>query len=267
MSQNTNEPSAAGEGVGEERPNSTAGGGRTAVINHISSDKIEASMWIARLTTIFFTISFVLPFFGVSQYTSGQRVLIGGAITSALRLHQRVPQMRVSRELLGVLLREDSAHYLFYSALMLFTSQPTSMTLMPVFLFAVLHVTKYTKILLDLAGPSSLPLIRRLIAKIDTKQQDVLKLIATVEITLMPTSLLLLLSGFATLVLPFLYYRFLCMRYTSVRNPYCRTVFYEMRVLSEYLARDQRCPSFCSNVIYKVIGFVSRMAPVTSTQG
>ena len=39
-------------------------GGMQAVINHITSDKIEAAMWISRLTTIVFTISFVLPFFG-----------------------------------------------------------------------------------------------------------------------------------------------------------------------------------------------------------
>ena len=62
----------------------------------------------------------------MSQHTSGQRVYISGAITSALRLHQRVPQIRLNRELLGTLLAEDSAHYLFYCALMLFTTQAAS---------------------------------------------------------------------------------------------------------------------------------------------
>lgn len=69
------------------------------------------------------SISFTFRF---SQYVSGQRVLIAGAITSALRLHQRVPQLRPNRQTLAQILAEDSAHYLLYSALMLWTTQPVS---------------------------------------------------------------------------------------------------------------------------------------------
>lgn len=43
-------------------------GGMQAVINHISQDKIEAAMWISRVGTILFTISFVLPVFGYVAY-------------------------------------------------------------------------------------------------------------------------------------------------------------------------------------------------------
>ena len=65
-------------------------------------------------------------YFRTSQYTSGQRVLIAGAITSALRLHQRMPQPRLNREFLNALVKEDSAHYLIYSVIMLYAAQPGS---------------------------------------------------------------------------------------------------------------------------------------------
>ena len=46
---------------------------------------------------------------------------------------------------------------------------------------------------LQLMGSGSLQFIRNLIAKVDTNQQMMLKLIATVEITLMPTSVFMIL--------------------------------------------------------------------------
>lgn len=53
----------------DESPNDSnsgqgQGGGMQAIVNHVTQDKIEASMWISRLVTIMFTISFVLPLFG-----------------------------------------------------------------------------------------------------------------------------------------------------------------------------------------------------------
>ncbi|KAF6018953.1 TMEM33 [Bugula neritina] len=256
-SQSSHQPGAGGDGP-------QPAGGFQAALNKMNADKVMAAMWLSRLVTIMFSISFVLPLFGWSQPISGQRVLIAGAITSALRLHQRVPSIQMNREFVATLLREDSAHYLLYSILMLMCCQPVSVILMPVFFFALLHVTTYTKTLLDCVGPQSMGLIRKLIEKIDIKQRDLLKLIATVEVTLMPVTLMLVFSGAASIMLPFGYYRFLCLRYTSIRNPYTRTVFNEMRLLGEYLSRHPKCPAFASSLLLKVISFTCRMAPVTS---
>lgn len=71
-------------------------------------------------------VTSVVSSFRVSQQSSGQRVLIAGALTSALRLHQRMPQFTLNREFLATLMAEDSAHYLLYSVLMLYTTQSVS---------------------------------------------------------------------------------------------------------------------------------------------
>ena len=51
---------------------------------------------------------------------------MANAATSALRLHQRLPNVQFSREFLGRMLLEDSAHYLFYSILFLYNAPITS---------------------------------------------------------------------------------------------------------------------------------------------
>src|SRR6218665_715997 len=63
-------------------------------------------------------------------YSSYQRVLLSNAATSALRLHQRVPNFQLSRAYIASLFLEDSAHYLFYSLIFL-TSSPVSSILWP----------------------------------------------------------------------------------------------------------------------------------------
>ena len=54
-----------------------------------------------------------------------QKALLSNGVTSALRLHQRVPHFQFSREYLAQLFLEDSAHYLFYS-LIFVTGPPVS---------------------------------------------------------------------------------------------------------------------------------------------
>lgn len=52
-----------------------------------------------------------------------QRALLANALTSALRLHQRLPRFQLSRAFLAQALQEDSCHYLLYS-LILVNSYP-----------------------------------------------------------------------------------------------------------------------------------------------
>lgn len=116
-----------------------------------------------------------------------QRALLANALTSALRLHQRLPHFQLSRAFLAQALQEDSCHYLLYS-LILVNSYPItsilswrsveeyfkgkyllvffvlwhhfvfmqpwlvlSVSIFPVFLFSLLHATTYTKKVLDVS--------------------------------------------------------------------------------------------------------------------
>lgn len=77
---------------------------------------------------------------------------MANAATSALRLHQRLPPVALTREFLALLLLEDSCHYLFFSLIFLYVS-PMVLILFPVVLFAVLHSASYSLTLLDVSIP------------------------------------------------------------------------------------------------------------------
>lgn len=70
---------------------------------------------------------FCRPYAAANFY---QRALLANALTSALRLHQRLPRFQLSRVFLAQALQEDSCHYLLYS-LILVNSYPITSILSP----------------------------------------------------------------------------------------------------------------------------------------
>lgn len=68
--------------------------------------------------------------------------------------------------------------------------------------------------------------------------------------------------GRAGLLTPFVYYHFLTQRYNSLRNPYTRNMFYELRLLVEQLANKPRVPSVIRKMLLSVVTFTCRLAPL-----
>ncbi|CAN8006224.1 unnamed protein product [Ixodes hexagonus] len=234
--------------------------GLSEVINHISIHKIESLLWFTRMCTVVFTLLYIIPILGANPYTCYQRALISNAATSALRLHQRMPTIQLSRMFLSQLLIEDSCHYLFFSLIFLF-AQPMTLVLLPVFLFALLHSASFSLTLLDKFGGRSGFLGTWLVLLLEHQNNNILRLVAFTEIFLMPLTIFSLLSGRSSLVTPFVYYRFLSLRYASRRNPYSRTVFHELRLVTEHYASRPGCPAFLSRLLYKTIGLLCQISP------
>lgn len=243
-----------------EGPSTTTPRGFSEVINHISIHKIESLLWFTRMCTVVFTLLYIIPILGANPYTCYQRALISNAATSALRLHQRMPTIQLSRMFLSQLLIEDSCHYLFFSLIFLF-AQPMTLVLLPVFLFALLHSASFSLTLLDKFGGRSGFLGTWLVLLLEHQNNNILRLVAFTEIFLMPLTIFSLLSGRSSLVTPFVYYRFLSLRYASRRNPYSRTVFHELRLVTEYYASRPGCPAFLSRLLYKTIGLICQLSP------
>ncbi|RMC14150.1 hypothetical protein DUI87_09240 [Hirundo rustica rustica] len=93
----------------------------------LMANKLDTAMWISRLFTVYCSALFVLPLLGLHEAASFyQRALLANALTSALRLHQRLPHFQLSRAFLAQALLEDSCHYLLYS-LIFVNSYPVTM--------------------------------------------------------------------------------------------------------------------------------------------
>lgn len=138
---------------------------------------------------------------------------------------------------------------------------PITLVLVPVFLFALLHFASYSLTLLDTLGQNSWWGARMLISLVEFQSRNILRLAAFQEVFLLPFTVMMIFAGKTNLVTPFLYYRFLSLRYTSRRNPYCRTICHELRMSLEALAYNPRCPTWAKNIIYKAISVASSLGP------
>jgi hypothetical protein len=233
--------------------------GFEAVKNHMLANKIETALWISRILSVFFAVGYIFPVFSSSQ-SAFYKVLISNAATSALRLHQRLPQISFTKEFLALLLIEDSCHYLFFSLIFLYV-QPFVLIMMPVFLFAVLHSASYSLKILDMLGQNSCWGARLLISLVEFQQRNILRTIAFSEVFLMPYAVFSVFMGRAGLMTPFIYYHFLTLRYTSRRNPHTRNMFYELRLVVETLANNPKSPPIVSKLLHSAVGLVCRLAP------
>ncbi|CAF0994895.1 unnamed protein product [Adineta steineri] len=235
-------------------------GSSPSLMNVLMERKTDAVLLLSRLATIFFTLTYILPFFRSNSepnvyYT---KALISSAVTSALRLQQRIPAFQLSREFFFNLIREDSAHYLMYSFLFL-SGSPMTIVLIPITTYAILHSCSFLSQIL-----TSYPAIKSYLDRITEKHANLLRFVALNEIILMPLLILSIFVARSNLLLIFMYYRFLTLRYTSHRNPYTRTLFYELRQSVEHLVSRPACPPIVGRITRSAISFVNRLAPVTN---
>lgn len=234
--------------------------GRNALRQHIIDNKIKVGLWVTRLFTLIFTIGYIIPIFG-NSYNIYYKVLMSNAATSALRLHQRVPRVQLNRQFLEHLFLEDSCHYLFYSLIFLYAA-PVTLVLTPIFLFALIHFAIYSLTLLDCIGRNSWWGARLLISLVEFQSRNILRLCALSEIIILPFTVLLVFTGRAGLLTPFIYFQFLKLRLGSQRNPSTRNVFYEIRNGLSSVSRKPAVPSVLRRIIEGLLSLTQQMAPV-----
>ena len=68
-------------------------------------------------------------------------------------------------------------------------------------------------------------------------------------------------SGRGSLLTPFMYYRFLSLRYSSHRNPYSRTMFHELRRMAEAQAASPSCPGFVATLLRRGVDLTVNLSP------
>lgn len=227
---------------------------------HILDNKVNAGLWITRVFTMMFIISYLIPVFG-NPYNTYYKALLSNAATSALRLHQRVPHVERNLQFLEHLLMEDSCHYLFYSLIFAYAA-PVTLVLAPIFLFALIHVASYTLTLLDCLGQNSWWVARFSIYLVEFESRKILRLCALCEILILPFTAVLVLTGHAGLLTPLIYYQFLKLRLRSQRNPFPRNVFYELRNELSKVSQKPTMAVIVRRMINGLLSITEHMAPM-----
>ncbi|CAG9530606.1 unnamed protein product [Cercopithifilaria johnstoni] len=236
--------------------------GQSTLADFLKSRQTDAILFLTRIVTVLCTLYFILPFGArSSQYSAYSKAFAAAAATNALRVHQRVGGLRLTREFLSVVLMEDSCHYLIYCVLFI-TSTPVTMALMPIFLYGLLHVINFATQICYAIGKAT-----NMADKVSelTRQhtQNLLGIIACSEIFLMPMLVAMVFVGKASFFLPFIYYRFITLRYVSRRNHSTKLVFYQLRVSVEQAVSNPNCPQMIRNAVHSIINLTCRLCPTT----
>lgn len=214
-----------------------------------------------RLMTLVFALTYLLPFASPpTQYSAYYKAFAAAAATNALRVHQRVGGVSFTRDFLVRVLAEDACHYLMYAVLFI-TASPVTMALLPVCLFALLHSANFISQAAAATGNSNNPFVVKIQALSNQQTQNSLGVIACAEIFLVPILISMIFMGKASLFLPFVYYRFLTLRYASRRNPYSRQAFAQMRYSLEGVCASPSCPSAVRALVQKSIRVIESLAP------
>lgn len=234
-----------------------------SIINFMAARRVATAMWVLRLYLIFLSIQYMFfcSAFDMNHYFT--RAMLANGIICALRLHQRIPEFKLTRQHLGQVMAEDSGHFLMFSFIFLF-GFPISIALVPVTVFALMHACSFTRQMLDVRGSNSFPPVRKIINHVANHQATLFRFIAMNEIIIMPTTVAMAFGGKTLIVTPFLYYRFLTYRYLSQRNPYSRLTFRELHLTIKYMTESPNCPSLVRSLLYKVIAFAMKLAPATA---
>ncbi|CEF66196.1 Transmembrane protein 33 [Strongyloides ratti] len=189
--------------------------------------------------------------------------MIAGAVTNGIRLSQRLGEnLQFSREFVTNAVLEDSFHYLLYS-LLFAMSAPMTMALVPVALFGLLHSINFINKVAQNTGHGNNGIIIKAHGLVNQQTKNLLGIVATGEIFMFPILFGLIFIGKGTIFLPIVYYKFLCLRYSSRRNPYTRVAFSQMKTSLVQASASSSCPRFVSSFIYKAIAFVERLSPQT----
>lgn len=257
----TNESSS---GSGSSNQSQQQSSPQISISNYVLQDRVTALLFLTRLFTVVCTFLYVIPISGYDINALYSKSLMASAATSALKLHQRMAGVpfQLNRVYFSQLMIEDSFHYLMF-AIIFMSNVPITIVLMPVTAFALVHCAAYVKTLINLNGEqNSYGPVRNLVMKITSKDKDIMRFVAVNEIIIFPTIVVMIFAGKSTIFMPFVYYRFLSMRYQSRRNPYNRIMFYELRLAIEQACMHPSCPAFVRSACQRAIGIISRMAPV-----
>lgn len=215
--------------------------GWDAVVDHISSHRIDFILSVTRALTVLCTISYLIGFPGPASNRFKQALLMNAA-TSSLRLHQRMPPPplnQLNRNYFMSLILEDSFHYLIFP-LMFFTGHPIALALLPCSLYAIFNLAVYTIAILDKLGDQDQ--LRTRISELVAKyQQSLLHTVALSEVVLMPIVVIGVFTKFVGILVPIFYYRFLVLRYNSTRNAHLKLLVSQIKtVASAQAARFMR---------------------------
>ncbi|XP_063686835.1 transmembrane protein 33-like [Bolinopsis microptera] len=246
-----------------------SGGNDFSVIkNHMMRDGKASIMFLARSFAAIngFTFAIASFFNPVLAYACFQRLMFAFGLASVIRLSQRLGPVQFTKQYMISVVLEDSAHYMLFACNFYAHKTTTVIGVIPT-LYCLLQATAFLLAMLQECHNPTWDILKRQLNKVKENQQQLLRVVASAEIFVMPVVIIQLFTGqCGSILTPLVYYQFLMLRYMSRRNPYVRNAFTELKMAINQLLYKPACPGIIRTVITKVMGLIEKLSPMTYEQ-
>ncbi|TKR76140.1 hypothetical protein L596_017329 [Steinernema carpocapsae] len=262
------------EGAGASTSSSSGQGGSntsssqpaqyTSMMDYMKANTWDSVLFLCRLVTVFFSICYLLPL-GTLSSTAYTRAFAAAAATNVFRLRQRLTWFAFSRDFLQYMILEDSCHYVIYCVIFI-TSAPVTMALVPIAFYGAWNAAKFFVAMCQATGNGETKMCRLVNEQVQKHTANLLGIVALAEILVFPVFIAMIFMGKVSIFFPFIYGRFLSLRYVSRRNPYTRLAFFQLKCSVQEGVNHPMCPQMVRNLAFKAIGLIERFAPQTVQQ-
>ncbi|KAL5251386.1 hypothetical protein ACHWQZ_G016928 [Mnemiopsis leidyi] len=247
----------------------TSGSNDFSVIkNYMMRDGKASVMFLARMFAVIngFTFAIASFFNPALAYACFQRLMFAFGLASVVRLSQRLGPIQFTKQYMINVVLEDSAHYMLF-ACNFYAHKPTTVIGVIPTLYCLLQSTAFLLAMLQECHSPSWTVLKKQLNKVKENQQQLLRVVASAEIFVMPVVLIQLFTGqCGSILTPLVYYQFLMLRYMSRRNPYVRNAFTELKMAINQLIYKPSCPTIIRTIVTKVMGMIERLSPLTYEQ-
>lgn len=247
-----------------QQPGGSTTNDMAVIKNVLSRDMKSSIMFFARVFAavngvIFAVSTFFAPALAQASF---QRLMFAFGLASVIRLSQRLGPVQLTKQYCINVVLEDSAHYMLF-ACNFYSHKPTTVIAFIPALYCALQASAFLGVLLQECQNGMLSSLKVQLAKVKGNQQQLLRVVATAEIFIMPLVIIQLFTGqCGSILTPLVYYQFLMLRYMSRRNPYVRNAFSELKVSINQLLYNPACPAFIRNIVTKGMSLLERLSPV-----
>lgn len=243
----------------------TATGDVSIMKNYLMRDTKASLLFLTRTFAavnglVFAVSSFFSP---VLAYACFQRLMFAFGLASIVRLSQRLGPVQLSKQYMISVVLEDSAHYVLFACNFYAHKHTTIIGFIPT-LYCSLQAGAFLLALLQECKSGTWAVLIRQLSKLKENQQQLLRIIATAEIFIMPIVIMQLFTGqTGSILTPLVYYQFLMLRYMSRRNPYVRNAFTELKLAINQLVYKPACPGIIRTIVTKLMSLIERLSPVS----
>jgi len=246
-----------------EQPASTSSD-MQAMKNVLARDLKSSLMFFVRSFAAVNGLLFAVTtfFHPVMAQAAFQRLIFAFGLASVIRLSQRLGPVQFTKQYCINVVLEDSAHYMLF-ACNFYSHRPTTIIAFIPTLYCALQGSAFMNNLLQECRNPTWSSLKVQLGKLKANQQQMLRVVASAEIFVMPLVLIQLFTGqCGSILTPLVYYQFLMLRYMSRRNPYVRNAFSELRLTINTLVYKPACPAFVRNIVVKGMSLIERLSPV-----